>query len=314
LIKSKFILNPEFINAYVPVQEIKDPQIVNAGVKLFVKRDDLVHPLISGNKWYKLKYNLETAAKEKFDTLLTFGGAYSNHIYATAAAGRLFGFNTIGIIRGEEHLPLNATLSFAKSQGMKLHYVCRSIYREKANVDFVQSLKNEFGRFFLIPEGGTNELAVRGASEMVTNLGKNWDVYCCACGTGGSIAGIISGLQGKGKALGFSVLRGGGFFVENVKNLINDSGISNQTKWEINLNYHFGGYARINKQLVDFIDKFQSINQIPVEPIYTGKMFFGIYDLIADGYFKKGTSVLAIHTGGMQGLEGMKEKINKFRE
>lgn len=279
---------------------------------LFIKRDDLVHPLISGNKWYKLKYNLQAASDKNYNTLLTFGGAYSNHVYATAAAGKLFGFNTIGMIRGEEHLPLNPTLSFARSQGMKLFYVNRSDYRDKYGEEFIKSLKSKFGRFYLIPEGGTNKLAVKGASEIVSNLNDRFDHYCCACGTGGTIAGIISGLKTGGSVLGFSVLKGSGFLVDEVNKLINDKETSNPVEWKINLDYHFGGYAKINKQLVEFIDRFQNVNQILIEPVYTGKMLFGIYDLVAKDFFKEGTSILAIHTGGLQGLDGMRDKIRKL--
>lgn len=310
--KIKNILSANIIDKNTPVQEIKDPQIIKSGVRLFVKREDLNHSQLSGNKWHKLKYNLVEAAREKYETLLTFGGAYSNHIYATAAAGRLFGFKTIGIIRGEEHLPLNPTLSFARSRNMKLHYVSRSAYRNKTETGFINSLNEKFGKFYLIPEGGTNNLAVKGASEIVSDLDDSCDYYCCACGTGGTLAGIIIGLNGSAKALGFSVLKGGDFLIREINKLINSAGNPGKIGWDINPDYHFGGYAKINKQLIDFSNKFAAVNKIPIEPVYTGKMFFGLYDLISNGFFKSGESILAIHTGGMQGLDGMKKRIQKI--
>lgn len=307
------ILNADFINHHTKIQEIPDPLIKNTGVFLYVKRDDLNHPQISGNKWHKLKYNLISAKENGFDTILTFGGAYSNHIHATAAAGTLFGFRTIGIIRGEEYQPLNSTLSYAAKEGMKIHYVDRKTYRIKNEKEFINSLEKEFGEFYLIPEGGTNNLAVKGMSELVVRINQKFDVICCACGTGGTLAGIVAGLNGKNKALGFSVLKGGGFLINDVSELIYSTVQKGYSNWEINTNYHFGGYAKINIKLIEFVERFQAVNNIPIEPVYTGKLFYGIFDLILSGYFKKGTKILAIHTGGMQGLEGMRQQISKIK-
>jgi len=305
------ILNPDFILKDTPIRRIEDPLILDSGVKLFVKREDLNHPQMSGNKWHKLKYNLLAAKKERYETLLTFGGAFSNHIYATAAAGKLFGFNTIGIIRGEEHLPLNPTLSFAKRMGMEIHYIDRRTYRTKNDPHFIKSLYEKFGKFYLVPEGGTNSLAVKGVSEIIESLDTSFDYVCCACGTGGTLAGLITGLNGRAYALGFSVLKGGDFLIPQVKKLIGRDKIKN---WNIKLDYHLGGYAKINRQLVEFTDRFQQVNKILVEPIYTGKMLFGIYDLIQKGFFNRGETIISIHTGGLQGIEGMKAKINELRE
>ena len=304
------ILNPGFILKDTPIQRIEDPLILDCGVKLFVKREDLNHPQMSGNKWHKLKYNLLAAKKEGYKTLLTFGGAFSNHIYATAAAGKQFGFNTIGIIRGEEHLPLNPTLSFAKQMGMEIHYIDRSTYRTKNDPNFIKFLYEKFGNFYLVPEGGTNPLAIKGVSEMITNIKIDFNYICCACGTGGTLAGLITGLKGKANALGFSILKGADFLIQNVKELIDSDKLKN---WDINLDYHFGGYAKINHQLLKFIERFERINNIVIEPIYTGKMLFGIYDLVQKGFFNKEETIIALHTGGLQGLAGMEKKIKKLR-
>lgn len=301
------------ISGYIPAIGIEDDLLKEAGITLAVRREDLIHPYISGNKWYKLKYNLAEAQKSGYGKLLTFGGAYSNHIYAVAAAGKIFGFETIGVIRGEEHIPLNPTLSFAASCGMKLFYLSRSAYRRKNEREIIESLVRNFGKFYLIPEGGSNQLAVKGCSEIVGSIEDEFDVICCACGTGGTLAGLICGLNGIRKALGFSVLRGAYFLSKQVENLVKNSSGKIFNNWQINFDYHFGGYARFDLHLINFIERFQNNTGIPLEPIYTGKMIFGIYDLVRKGFFSKGTKIIALHTGGLQGLAGLDEKIKKLK-
>jgi 1-aminocyclopropane-1-carboxylate deaminase len=296
------------INENTPLVEVKDPFLKERKISLFIKREDLNHPHMSGNKWYKLKHNIQEAKEQGKDTILTFGGAYSNHIYAVAAAGKIFNFNTIGIIRGEEHNPLNPTLSFAKENGMKLYYLDRESYRKKNSPEILDEFIKIFGDFYLLPEGGTNELAVKGCSEMIGKVNIDYDYICCPCGTGGTMAGLIVGLNGDKFALGFAVLKGASFLKENVNNLLQPSYRRSLNNWNINLDYHFGGYAKFNKELLDFIKRFISQTKIPIEPIYTGKMLFGIYDLIANGFFKEETRIVAIHTGGMQGLNGLQSK------
>jgi 1-aminocyclopropane-1-carboxylate deaminase len=280
---------------------------------LLVKREDLNHPQLSGNKWHKLKYNVIEAKKRGYDKILTFGGAYSNHIYAVAAAGEIFEFDTIGIIRGEEHLPLNPTLMFAESKGMNIHYMDRNSYREKNSPENLKKLKKTFGKFYLIPEGGTNKLAVKGASEIISGTNESFDYICCACGTGGTLAGLITGLNGNKNALGFSVLKGGNFLIQEVERLVYETTGKKYNNWNINPDYHFGGYAKIDLNLIGFVERFQKINDILVEPIYTGKLLYGIYDFIFKGFFKKGQTILVIHTGGLQGLEGMNNRIEKLK-
>ena len=242
------------------------------------------------------------AEKQGLNTLLTFGGAYSNHIAATAFAAQEKGFKSIGIIRGEEHLPLNPTLCFAIENGMKLHYVSRNYYKDKTSTDFLVKLKAQFGDFYLIPEGGTNELAIQGAAEI---LGFNdyQDYICCAVGTGGTIAGIINASNDKQTVIGFPAIKG----FEQLEKDVNDW--TNATNYKFINDYVGNGYAKINKDLVAFINEFNATHNIPLDAIYTGKMMMGILDLVAKDFFPKGSSILAIHTGGLQGNKGMSERL-----
>ena len=225
-----------------------------------------------------------------------------------AAAGKLFNFKTIGIVRGEEHLPLNPTISFARNSGMQIYYLDRSSYRKKDSAKIINQLKNNFGDFYLLPEGGTNELAVKGCSEIINKIDIDFDFICCPCGTGGTLAGLISGLKGENFALGFAVLKGASFLKENVASLIKSFNGNIFNNWDINLDYHFGGYAKVDEQLLDFVSRFGASTKIPIEPIYTGKMLFGIYNLISKGFFNEGSRIIVIHTGGLQGLKGLAER------
>ena len=262
-----------------------------------VKREDLNHPYVSGNKWWKLKYNLEEAKKQGHKTLLTFGGAYSNHIFSTAAAAYELGFESIGIIRGEETLPLNPALSFAKSRGMKLKYISREAYRKKTSPEFINELHNEFGDFYLIPEGGTNALAVRGVEEFARTLGDRFDYLCCAVGTGGTLAGLVKGTPEDKTILGFSVLKGGDFLNAEVGNMLGKKA----QNWGIKTDHHFGGYGKTTEMLLNFIKAQALRNNLPLDKVYTAKAFYGLRSLIAAGNFKKGSTVLFLHTGGLQG-------------
>lgn len=280
-------------------------------VKVFIKRLDLIHPFVSGNKWFKQKYNLVKAREEGIETLLTFGGAYSNHIHATAAAGKEFGFKTIGMIRGEEHLPLNPTLQFAVDQGMKLFYMNRGEYRKKHLREFTEWIYRKFGRVYIVPEGGTNQFAIKGTAEIPSLIETDFDYITTACGTAGTISGVISGLQGSKNVFGFSVLRGASFLIKNTEQYIKEFTGKSFSNWSINLDYHFGGYAKINRNLVLFIRQIEEINGIILDPVYTGKMLFGVYDLAKKGFFGEGKTIVALHTGGQQGIEGMKQRMNE---
>ena len=281
------------------LQELKDELFQDKGLQVFLKRDDLIHPQVSGNKWRKLKYNLQEAQKQGVQQILTFGGAYSNHILATAAAGKLHDFKTIGIIRGEEHLPLNKTLAFAKACNMELHYMNRQKYRQKNEAVVLDELKEQFPACYFVPEGGSNEWAVKGCAEIIDEIDIEFDYICSACGTGGTLAGLISGLNGNKKILGFPVLKGASFLYEDVQALLPQSK-KMLANWDLQLDYHFGGYAKKKPELLDFIEKFQKQHQVAIEFVYTGKLFYGLYDLIKQGFFKKGMRIIMLHTGGLR--------------
>ena len=279
----------------------------NNAVELYIKREDKIHPFVSGNKYRKLKYNLLEAKNNGFDTLLTFGGAFSNHIAAVASAGNAFGFKTIGIVRGEElgnKISENTTLSFAKENGMQFKFVSRELYRNKTSESFLNDLKEEFGDFYLIPEGGTNKLAVKGCEEILNTEDNTFDYICCAVGTGGTISGLINCSKPSQQVLGFPALKGD-FLKEDI------SKFATQTNWKLITDYHFGGYAKINEELVTFINQFKIDNQVSLDPVYTGKILYGIMDLISKNYFPKGSKILVIHTGGLQGIEGMNAVLRK---
>lgn len=286
-----------------PVIEIDSDLLTSRQVQLFVKREDLNHPTISGNKARKLKYNLSRAKAEGHDTLLTFGGAYSNHIYATAAAGAAYGFKTIGIIRGEETLPLNPTLQFAKNCGMTLHYIDRTKYRLKNSLIVMNALKKQFGSFYTIPEGGSNKDSIEGCAEMIKEVESTFDYYCCSVGTGGTLAGIIEGLEGKGKIIGFSSLKGE-FLTVEVSSLLTTNGYEIRDNWEINGKYHFGGYAKFPKELREAMLSFEKQHGFKLDPIYTSKALLGILDMIEENKFSPESKLLFIHTGGLQGRKG----------
>ncbi len=287
----------------IPLQKVNSDFIKSKEVELFVYRLDLNHPYISGNKMYKLKYNLEEAKKQKSKTLLTFGGAFSNHIAATAAAGKEQNFNTIGIIRGEEPSELNSTLKFAKECGMELHFVSRSLYQNKEELNKYVSDNFSDKNYYLIPEGGSNELGIKGCQEITKDIPIDFDIVCCPCGTGSTITGIILSLKEHQKAIGFQILKGEKYIQTEVENWLKH--FNNQNKnWEINEAFHFGGYAKLKPELLNFMLEFEKENAIPLDYIYTGKMMFGIIELIKNGKFKKGTKIAAIHTGGLQGNKG----------
>ncbi len=274
---------------------------------LMVKREHSIHTEVSGNKFRKLKYNLLKAQKLGHSILLTFGGAYSNHIAAVAAAGKLFGINTIGIIRGEElseNIYENPTLLYAQECGMKLHFVSREEYATKKDSAFLERLEKSFGTFYLLPEGGTNALAVKGCEEILNENDSVYDYICVPVGTGGTISGIIKSSHPHQRVLGFSALKGT-FQTEEILKY------TKKTNFEITDSYCFGGYAKIDSQLVRFINDFKAKTGIPLDPVYNGKMLFGILDLIKNGYFKENSRILAVHTGGLQGIAGMNKLLLK---
>lgn len=276
-------------------------------IRLFVKREDRIHPVIPGNKYRKLRYNLREARRGKYSRLLTFGGAFSNHIAAVAAAGAATGFSTVGIIRGEEleaKIDENPTLRYARECGMTLKFVSRSAYRLKTEPLFLEALQKEFGPFYLLPEGGTNALAVKGCEEIIGEADRVFDMICCPVGTGGTLCGLINSAFDCQYVLGFSAVKGD-FLQADIRRFVH------KEHWKLINNYHFGGFGKVNAGLIAFINDFKRKTGIPLDPVYTGKMIYGIMELIEAGYFKAGSKILAIHTGGLQGIAGMNLRLER---
>lgn len=280
-----------------PTQEIFDPTLKTAGLRLLVKREDLNHPLVSGNKWWKLKYNLTTALEQGHDTVLTFGGAYSNHIRATAAAAQLCGLGSIGVIGGERSHPLNPVLAFASDYGMKLHFITRTEYRTRGTAELEESLQEHFGRFYLIPEGGTNTPAVKGVTELGEIIGRESKPDYCICpvGTGGTLAGLARGLGKATRVIGVSVIRHGEYLEGAVLRFVGDV----PATWELNTEYHHGGIGKTSAPLDRFLETFRDRYGIPLEGTYTGKMMHGIFDMVARNMFRRNSVIVALHTGGL---------------
>ena len=284
-----------------PIQELSNAVTQKAGIKLYIKRDDLIHPTVSGNKWRKLKYNLVEAQLQGQSHLLTFGGAFSNHLYAVAAAGKALGFDTTGIVRGEELAErLSPTLIFCKEQGMNLQLVSRAEYKLRNDADYLKELSAKFDNPFIIPEGGTSALALKGVAELVPEvieqLGQTPDYLTVAAGTGGTAAGLLSA---DANVLAFSALKGGAFLKEDINALLNGE---HSGDLQLFTDYHFGGYAKYDEQLIAFMNEFKHEFNIQLEQVYTAKMFYGLFDLISKNHFQKGQTIVAVHTGGLQGL------------
>jgi 1-aminocyclopropane-1-carboxylate deaminase len=270
-----------------PLTELHDDRVASRGVRLFLKRDDLVHPEVPGNKWRKLKHNLTAAEGQR---LLTFGGAYSNHLRAVAAAGQHFGIATVGVIRGEEHLPLNESLAFAARCGMTLTYLDRGTYRRKSDPDVLAALTAEFGPCYVLPEGGSNALGVLGCAELSDEIEADVDVICCAVGTGGTLAGIAA----RRRALGFAVLKGARYLDDEVRRLQNAAFGSATANWSIDHDFHFGGYAKRTAALDEFITDFGIRHGIMLDRVYEAKMMAGLFTRIAEGGFPSGKTVVAV--------------------
>ncbi len=286
----------------IPIQEI----LIDKSLKLFIKREDIIHPLISGNKYWKLFYNINKYLKQNPENpyIVTFGGAFSNHISAVSAVGNLAGIATLGIIRGEELQNKwrdNPTLLFAKRNGMNLKFVTREEYRHKEKL--TEFLQQEFPEALIVPEGGTNEEAVAGVKMMLNEQTKDFDYLCTAVGTGGTIAGISKFCEENQKVIGCKV--------------VDDASLENKI-FELTLKHNFnlidssfGGYGKINDENVRFINDFKEKYNIPLEPIYTGKMMQKIFELIEEDYFPENSSILCFHTGGLQGIEGANLLLEK---
>lgn len=326
-----FVPNKMQIKLPSLVSKIELPILNEKEIELYLKRDDLIHEVVSGNKWRKLKYNIEKAVFRQAQspllpiTILTFGGAYSNHIIATAFACKENGLKSIGIIRGDDpsvlrtsplgkgrNEKLNETLNEAQELGMQLHFISREKYKRKEEKNFIQELKNKSrllsgGEFYLIEEGGANQLGIEGCKEILQEEKAVYDYIACAAGTGTTLTGLLLSLRENEKLLGFPALKGGEFLKEEIEKNISNYYPTEKNKinqLELICNYHFGGYAKVNDELKNFVFDFFKQTQIQLDLIYNGKMMFGLFDLIQKDYFPKNSRILAIHTGGAQGNRG----------
>ena len=306
------------------LQKLESDLCARHDVQLDIVRLDLVDETISGNKWFKLKHNLSAARELNYKRVLSYGGCHSNHLHALAAAGKRFGFETIGVVRGDEPLTYSATLQDLLKYGMDLKFISRERYRDKNAQGSISALEKEFGEFFLIPEGGSNLLGVKGCAEMVSLLwdqpDTKIDYLVLGCGTGATLAGAVVGAGGRCKVLGISALKGADYLNDNVLSLISSFNRSQSCaglsigEWRIIHDYHFGGFAKIKPELVQFMDAFSIDTGIPVEPLYVGKTLFAVYDLIKTGQIPNGARIVVVHTGGLQGVRGMRLQMQKQRD
>jgi 1-aminocyclopropane-1-carboxylate deaminase len=291
------------LEIFSPVHQIKNKLFDDKGLEVFIKRDDMIHPIISGNKWRKLKYILLKAQAQYKTHLVTFGGAYSNHLLATAAAAARFGFKATGIVRGEE--VQNDTLFLCRLHGMQLIFTNRESYRDKPAL-FSKYFANDTDAFF-IDEGGASPEAAKGCSELINELNQSYDHIFCACGTGTTAAGIINGITQHNLPTQFNaipIFKNGEFIKDDI-----DKFLTAPANYQLYTGYHFGGYGKTTNELIMFIKQFITDTGILIEPVYTGKMLYALYDLAAKDHFKPGSKILAIHTGGIWGLLGMKDKF-----
>lgn len=272
--------------------------------KILIKRDDLIHPLVSGNKWRKLKYNIKFAQDHGFEGILSFGGAFSNHLYALAAASKLAGIRCKAMVRGDGFDKRNHTLKFLKDQGVDISFVDRSSYRKKTEKDFLASLQKQYPDFYIVPEGGSNQLAIQGVTELMDEVYVNNDLgrllVICGVGSGSTITGIVKGLKEGDRALGVLA--------------VNDNSLPGKIKAELtelenqqlslDLGAHLGGFGKTNDALIKFINDFYSVTKIPLEPLYTGKVLYRLHALLEEERLTSFDNILVIHTGGLQGNKG----------
>ncbi|CAH0992503.1 D-cysteine desulfhydrase [Sinobacterium norvegicum] len=300
--------------AQTPVQALHSPLLTRQQLRLSVKRLDLLDHHISGNKWYKLKHNLAAAKAQNLTTVISFGGAYSNHIHALACAGSKLGLRTVGVIRGERIEPLNPTLADAERWGMELVFISREQYRHKRQPECLHWLQQRFGKSYIIPEGGANALAIEGCGDITRELAcqlPDYDIAVVACGTAGTLAGMVAGAESGRQLLGIAVLKAHQSLLEDINRWL--QGRQNLPEWQLLDGFHCGGYAKVDGELVVFCDQFERQFGITLEPIYSGKMFKALFALIEQGYFPPGSHIVAVHTGGLQGLRGMKPRLDKLR-
>tara|TARA_R110001583_G_scaffold36_3_gene282 strand:- start:527 stop:1483 length:957 start_codon:yes stop_codon:yes gene_type:complete len=296
------------------LQPLHHPLFTQHNVQVQVKRDDSIHPIISGNKWRKLKFNLAHVQQhKKLNGVLSFGGSYSNHIHALAFACFQQKIPCVGIIRGEEIYANNFTLTWARHWGMKLHFVDRKTYQRRYDAGYLLQLQQEFPNYFIVPEGGSNKFAILGVAEIISELNQqtDYDTLITPTGSGGTLAGLISGdcntRASLHKILGIAVLKEADYLVEKINELLPDSA-KKHNNWQLLTDYHRGGYAKFSPIDATRILEFNHVTGVDFEPVYSGKMVLAFLDLLDHGYFAKGERIVLLHTGGMQGLGGLIER------
>ncbi|WP_206485154.1 pyridoxal-phosphate dependent enzyme [Thalassotalea sp. G2M2-11] len=290
------------------LQSLSHPLFDQYQIQVQIKRDDLIHPIISGNKWRKLKYNIEHIKQQHHQGIVSFGGSYSNHIHALAYAGHYKQFNTIGIIRGEPHYANNYTLQCAQKWGMKLIFVDRKTYRKRHETSYLAQLQQQFPNYFIVPEGGSNHLALPGVSEVCQELEAQteFDTLITPVGSAGTLSGLILGDQGKHQLLGVAVLKQAQYLVNEINQFIGHH--AQLTNWQLLTDYHGGGYGKFSSGDLSALKAFSEQTAIPFEPIYSGKMIVALLDLIKKNTFPAGHRIVLLHTGGLQGLHGLVEQ------
>jgi 1-aminocyclopropane-1-carboxylate deaminase len=304
-------MQEHFAHQITPVTSLNSKLFDRKGVEVFVKREDQNHPTVSGNKFWKLKYNIGAALASPHKTLLTFGGAYSNHLYATAAACDLVGLKSVGIVRGERVEPLNSTLSFCEQHHMRLHFVSREAYRSKNQQYFTDQLAGIFGEFFLVPEGGSNDYALKGVHEFAASHLDNisFDYLVLPVGTGCTMAGLVAGLSQKRHVVGIPVLKNGGFLSNEIAGFLSKFSREDYGKWTLLTSYHHGGYAKATPELSRFIVEMRAEHNLPLDHVYTGKALWALVEEVKRDFFPRGSTILFLHTGGLQSAAPAPEEI-----
>ncbi len=292
----------------VPIEPFNHPLLLQHDVSIFIKRDDLLHSVVSGNKLYKLMLNLEQFKREDKKTLITFGGAYSNHLHATAFMGRRLGIQTVAIVRGEQLVPLNPTLKDCTDWGMIIEPVSRGLYRQKHQAPEIQSIIDKYPSPYVVPEGGANRLGVLGAAKMLDDVDQeSLDIVVVACGTGVTMAGLISGCEPHVRVIGFPALKAEKWMGDEVRGWLGVITCANNN-WALQHGFHFGGYGKTKPDLLEFMGDMEAGYNLLLDPIYTGKAFYGLLKMIENGEIARGSNVLFIHSGGLQGRRGLSAK------
>jgi 1-aminocyclopropane-1-carboxylate deaminase len=294
------------LNVAIDITYLDHEGLLPHQVRLGLLRLDKIHPVVSGNKWFKLKENLQLARSQRFETLLTFGGAHSNHLVATAYAAKAYGFNSIGMVRGLHAAALpTPTLQHCRELGMQLVYLSREQYRQKEDPAWLQCLGDQFGPVYIIPEGGQNEPGRAGAGQIAGYLPADCTHVALAVGSGTTFAGLRSALDPGITMTGFTVMKGGSYLEDQIRHYLPEA----QHNWHLATGYHFGGFARHTPELITFMNDFYQRHQIPLDFVYNAKMMAGLLDLIRLHQFPARSHIIALHTGGLQGNDSIRHLL-----